>query len=485
MKSKLIKLSTPPHHLPINKLITNSNRVYFFYCILCLVAFQKPQAQVDNAVFPLPNSSQIAWQHAELGVLISYDLPVFQGKPYNQTENRIVPIPNTNIFHPNELNTDQWIKATKSAGAKFAILTVTHETGFALYQSEVNPYCMKVLNFQNGKGDIVKDFVKSCRKYGIMPGLYVGIRWNAYLGVHDFKIEGESQFAKNRQVFYKNMCEGMVKELCTRYGDLFMIWFDGGADDPTKFGPDVLPIVQKYQPKCLFYHNSQLADFRWGGSETGTVPYPCWSTFPFPFSHADKKEIVFANNFELLKHGDKNGKYWMPAMSDAPLRGYNGGHDWFWNPNEDNHVYPLDQLMKMYYNSVGHNSTLILGITPDNRGLLPDPDVHRLQEFGNELSKTFSNPLITTSGKGNTVELKIPTGKTIHQIVIQEEIIKGERVREFIIEVEYKGNWHQLISGTCIGNKFIHQFTPVQADKIRLQITASTATPLIKQVAVY
>jgi alpha-L-fucosidase len=458
---------------------------YLLLSLLYLISVQNMQAQVEQANLPLPTPSQLAWQQAELGVLISYDLPVFQGKPYNQTENRIVPIPNMNIFNPQELNTDQWIKATKSAGAKFAVLTVTHETGFALYQSEVNPYCMKALKFQNGKGDIVNDFVKSCRKYGIMPGLYIGIRWNAFFGVHDFKIEGESQFVKNRQTFYKKMCEGMVKELCTRYGDLFMIWFDGGADDPTKYGADVLPIVQKYQPKCLFYHNTQLADFRWGGSESGTVPYPCWSTFAFPFSHADKKEIVFANNFELLKHGDKEGKYWMPAMSDAPLRGYNGGHDWFWNPNEDNHVYPLNQLMKMYNNSVGHNSTLILGITPDNSGLLPDADVKRLQEFGKEISKTYSNPLATANGAGNSIEIKIPQGKTIHQLVLQEDIIKGERVRAFTVEAEYKGQWQKVVDGSCIGNKFIHQFTAIPADKIRLNITASIATPIIKQFAVY
>lgn len=120
-----------------------------------------------------------------------------------------------------------------------------------------------------------------------------------------------------------------------------MIWFDGGADDPTKYGADVLPIVKETQPNCLFYHNAQRADFRWRGSKSGTVPYPCWSTFSFPFSHAAKKDIVQANDFKLLKHGDENGKYWMPAMSDAPLRGYSGRHEWFWEPGDDGNVFPF------------------------------------------------------------------------------------------------------------------------------------------------
>ena len=98
----------------------------------------------------------------------------------------------------------------------------------------------------------------------------------------------------------------MVEELCTRYGDLYMIWFDGGADDPRGDGPDVEPIVNKYQPNCLFYHNIDRADFRWGGSETGTVGYPCWSTFPAPCSHHKRIESQ-KDQIALLKQGDPEG----------------------------------------------------------------------------------------------------------------------------------------------------------------------------------
>lgn len=104
---------------------------------------------------------------------------------------------------------------------------------------------MKALKFQDGKGDIVRDFVNSCRKYGIKPGIYIGIRWNSFLGIHNFKAEGGGEFAKRRQEWYKKMCEGMTHELTSRYGDLFTVWFDGGADDPRDLGPDVEPIVSK------------------------------------------------------------------------------------------------------------------------------------------------------------------------------------------------------------------------------------------------
>ena len=453
-----------------------------FSLFLCF-NFTLSLAQNDN--FPKPRPSQLAWQQAEIGFLISYDLHVFDGKNYNQAQNRITPIEDINIFNPTQLDTDQWAKTVKNAGGKFAVLTVTHETGFALYQSDVNSYCMKALKFQDGKGDIVRDFVNSCRKYGIEPGIYLGIRWNSYLGVHDFRIEGDSPFVKNRQMAYKKMCEGMVKELCTRYGDLFMIWFDGGADDPTKFGADVLPIVEKYQPKCLFYHNAQRADFRWGGSESGTVPYPSWASFPFPFSHSAQQNIVYKDDFKLLKGGDKNGKYWMPAMSDAPLRGYNGRHEWFWEPNDEAHIFPLKNLMNMYYGSVGHNSTLILGLTPDNRGLIPDADAERLKEWNEEILNRFSNPIKSTSGNQRVINMVLDKKQAINHIILQEDIASGERVRSYKIEAEINKKWQTIIEGECIGHKNIQKFDAITTSKLRLTIRESIAPTIIKNFSVF
>lgn len=458
----------------------------YVVCLFMLMFCMNCHAQVITEKLPLPTKSQLRWQEAELGVLISYDLPVFQGRPYNQSDNRITPFQNPDIFNPTQLNTDQWIQAAKSAGARFAVLTVTHETGFALYQSDVNPYCMKVLHYKDGKGDIVQDFVNSCRKFGIEPGLYVGIRWNSLLGVHDFKVDGSGELAIRRQQYYKKMCEGMVKELCTRYGKLFMIWFDGGADNPEKLGPNVLPIIQQFQPDCLFYHNSQKADFRWGGSETGTVPYPCWSTFPFEFSHAARQDTLFANDFHLLKHGTPFGKYWMPAMSDAPLRGERGGHDWFWNPGEDDHVNTISTLLNMYYQSVGHNSTLIVGLTPDNRGLLPDMDVKRLQEWGDSIRSIFKAPIAYWHTENKDFVIPIPKGTSFSKIVIQEQIESGERIRSFVIEEKTNGRWKTITEGSCIGHRFIKLLdTPSNARAIRLKIHTSEKEPKIKSFSVY
>lgn len=444
------------------------------------------EVKEGKEVLPLPTPAQLNWQDAELAVLISYDLHVFDGEKYNQANNRIIPIPDINIFNPKQLDTDQWIRAVRDMGAKIAILTATHETGFALYQSDVNPYCMKALKWKDGKGDIVRDFVASCRKYGVQPGIYIGIRWNSFLGVHDFMMPDDgSQFQKNRQAFYNKMCEGMTEELMSRYGDLAIVWYDGGGHGPELGGADILPIVEKYQKNIVFYHNSQRADIRWGGSESGKVSYPCWGTYPFPYSHSKNQDLIFKDDFRLLKEGDKDGKYYVPAMADAPLRGYNGRHEWFWEPGDETHVFPLSYLMDMYNGSVGRNSTLILGLTPDDRGLIPEVDAARLKEFGEEIHRRFSKPVASVSGNGKCIELKMPSAKKINAIVLSEDISKGERVRSYKIEGKVSGRWKTLASGSCIGHKRIEEIEEVEVSELRLRVDDALAAPFIKDFSVY
>ena len=436
----------------------------------------------QSVVTPKPH--QLKWHQAEIGAVFHYDLHVFDDKQYNQYENRINPIEDYNIFNPTQLNTDQWVEAAKAAGCKFALITATHETGFGLWQSDVNPNCMKALKWKDGKGDIVRDFVNSCRKYGLQPGIYVGIRWNSLLGIHNFKAEGGGEFAKNRQAWYKRYCEKMVTELCTRYGQLFMIWFDGGADDPKGDGPDVEPIVNKYQPECLFYHNVNRADLRWGGSESGTVGYPCWSTFPVPSSH-DKTLESNEAQIELLKHGDMNGKYWVPAMADTPLRSAGGRHEWFWEPNDENNICPLGKLMDMYDKSVGRNATLIVGLTPNSEGLIPQKDVERLQEWGNEINKRYDTPIAMTSGQKKDLSIHLKKTSDVNYCIIQENIAKGERIESYKLQAKIKGRWQTIEEGTSVGHKRIIPLNHIDSDSFKLTITKCKALPDIIQFGLY
>ncbi|WP_073094630.1 alpha-L-fucosidase [Cyclobacterium lianum] len=435
---------------------------------------------------PLPTAAQLQWQQAELAALVCWDLHVFDGEFYIQSQARITPVSDYNTFNPQQYDMDQWISSLKAAGFKIAIFTVSHETGFFFHQSKATPYSMKALEWQGGKGDILRDFKEACEKHDILPAVYIGTRWNAFYGVYDFKVQGENEFARNRQQHYNRMIEEILTEIFTNYGDWAMVWFDGGAHGPEQGGPDVLSVFEKYQPNAIFYHNLQRADIRWGGSETGTVPYPSWGTFSYPAIGAGEsaRKEIGANNFQLLKTGDPNGSYYMPAMSDAPLRGH-GGHDWFWEPDRAHTLYPLENLIDMYYRSVGHNTTLILGVTPNPEGRLPEPDVKRLKAFGEEISRRFSDPLASVSGTGNTIPLVLNELQNIDQIVIQEDISKGERIREFELEAEINGKWTSIYKGIAIGHKHIVKIDPVHTRKIRFVALSAVGEPQLKNLSVY
>lgn len=431
-----------------------------------------------------PTVSQQKWQEAELGAIFHYDLHVFDGERYVQTANRETPIEDCNIFYPSSLNTDQWVQSAKAAGCRFALLTATHETGFGLWQSDINPYCLKALNWRDGKGDIVGDFVKSCRKYGVEPGIYIGIRWNSHLGIGNFKPREEGPTYEERKAWYKHYCEQLVEEICTRYGPLFMVWFDGGADDPDGDGPDVEPIFEKYQPECLFYHNARRADLRWGGSESGIVGDPCWSRFPTPYSHTKQNESE-SDHLDVLSHGDPDGYYWVPAMADVPLRSYNGRHEWFWEPDDEGSILPLDKLLEIYQGSVGRNATLILGLTPDPDGLIPEPDRARLEEFGRCVENLYAHPAANASGEGLKFKLKVDRSRPVDRCIISEDISRGERIRKYRIEAETSDGWVSICEGQSVGHKRIESFPAICTSELRLLIEQNDGTPVLKEFSVF
>jgi alpha-L-fucosidase len=203
---------------------------------------------------------------------------------------------------------------------------------------------------------------------------------------------------------------------------------------------------------------------------------------PTPHSHFGE---LPGDRLEFLSHGDPDGKYWMPAMSDAPLRGENGRHEWFWEPGDEENLESLEDLMEMYYKSVGRNSTLIMGLTPDPDGLMPEPDVRRLKEWGDEIRRRFSSSIAHTSGSGKSITLKLPERQKINHVIIQEDIKFGESVRKYVVEARTGGSWKTVCEGESIGHKRIQYFDDVECTSIRLTIQESIAEPRIKNLAVY
>ncbi len=429
---------------------------------------------------PVPTPAQKAWHEAELGVVFHWDLHVFDGKRYVQSQNRINPITDPNLFNPTKYDIDQWFESVKGMGARFAILTSCHETGFRLWQSDANPYCMKAIDWRGGRGDIVKDFVEACHRHDVKPGIYFGARWNSHLDFFNFR---PREGATMTQAEYNRLIEAEILELCTRYGEIFEIWFDGGILAPNEGGPDVLPIFEKHQPDCLFYHSNQRRDARWGGSESGTVPYPCWANWNHERYQTGNEP---PDALQVLARGVEDGRSWCPAMSDAPLRGANGRHEWFWEPDDENAVYPLESLVRMYERSVGHNSTLIMGLTPDPDGLMPEVDTQRCIEWGQAIQQKYGSPLATTEFVGRAGRLDLPRPTKIDRVIIQERIGLGHRVHEYDLFGLVPGQgWRQIGEGSAIGHKRIQIFDPVTVQALRLSVTRSVDTPVITNFSAF
>jgi alpha-L-fucosidase len=427
----------------------------------------------DNIVKPLER--QIKWQDCEIGVVYHFDLPVYTESGWAGHERKPM---NPHLYSPNDMDTDQWLEAAKALGAGYAIFTATHFNGFLQWQSDLYPYGVKQSKWRDGKGDVVKDFIDSCHKYKVKPGIYLSCHRNTYWKVDKHKVNwGEG--GEDEQKEFNQICEKMVEELCSRYGELFQIWFDAGVKTPQEGGPDILPIVDKYQPNMVFYHSLQRAEHRWIGNEDGVAGYPCWATIPTVESQGQAHR---QNRKDILLHGDPDGKAWSPGMCDMPLR----DHDWFWKPNREDRIESLKTLVDCYYKSVGRNCNLMLGLTPDSSGLMPQPDVERLTELGNEIQRLFGKPLTQVQDEGEIVELNLNEPVRIDHVSIMEDITHGERVREYVIECLLSHDkWQKICEGISIGHKRIQQFKPVEVKAVRFRCIKSIAVPKIRSLSIF
>jgi len=188
----------------------------------------------------------------------------------------------------------------------------------------------------------------------------------------------------------------------------------------------------------------------------------------------------------FLGTGDPDGSVWSPGMVDVPIRGAHGVHNWFWWPDQDHTIESTDSLVRMYYESVGRNCNFIVGEVITSEGLVPDADARRLTEFGKEIRRRFGAVLAETRGEGDTIELSVPKPGRIDHVVIMEEIAHGERIRRYDVEgLKSDGEWAKLCEGQSVGHKRIERFTPVEARRVRLKVTAASANPMVRKLAVY
>ena len=429
----------------------------------------------ENVV--VPSKAQLEWADAEIGVLLHLDMPVFHPE-YNHRQYGTHPDPMT--FNPTELNTDQWLETAKKLGAKYAVLTAKHGSGFTLWPTKTHKYNVSHCPYKDGKGDIVGEFVKSCRKYGIRPGIYANMSTNGYLWVDNPGLVQPGSPITQEQ--YADIIQCQLTELWSNYGELFEVWFDGGILSPAQGGTDALALLRKLQPRAIAFQGPYGYEnlIRWVGNEVGTAPDPCWATADST-TNSDGVQVVEGLN------GRPDAPFWCPGESDFTLRrqeSFGGG--WMWHEGQDEMLYGIDELMKRYETSVGRNTNMLLGLVIDNRGLIPQADVERAAEYGKAIERRYGHPIATARGQGGELVIKLKRPTSIDRLYLQEDIRYGERVLAWHVEALLPdGSTKTVAEGTNIGHKRIATFPSIEAGSLRLIIDQSKAKPRIREFAVF
>lgn len=408
-----------------------------------------------SASLPVPTKQQLKWQDFELGMFCHFGMNTFCDQEWGEGND------SPELFCPTELDARQWVRTAKQAGFRYFVLTAKHHDGFCLWPTQTTDYSVASSPWKDGKGDVVRECADACREEGIGFGLYLS-PWDRHEPCYSDPQAYDDFYARQ------------LEELLTGYGPLVEIWFDGAGSEGREYDwQRIMNLIRKHQPDAMVF-NMGAPTIRWVGNEDGLAPYPCWNT-----AESARVSMFSEASLKWLPETPR----WVPAECDVPIR----KDRWFWHPNEEHLLLSLEQLMDIYYRSVGHGATLLLNIAPDSRGLMPEADVERVLAFGDEIRRRFSVPLAETSGKGEgeTIELDLPQGSVIEHAISMEDIAYGERVRQYVIEAWSGGEWVELVRGSAIGHKKIDRFQPLGADKVRLRVLEAVEEPVVRRFAVF
>ncbi|MBQ2940762.1 MAG: alpha-L-fucosidase [Clostridia bacterium] len=417
-----------------------------------------------------PNEQQIKWADCEVGVIIHLDMQVFE--PSYFFRDNFDYQPDVSVFKPEKLDTDKWIEDAVSAGAKYAVLVAKHCSGFCLWPTKQHDYHIGNTPYKNGNGDIVGEFIASCKKYGVLPGLYYSVSCNAYYKVDNpgLCISGD----KEEQKRYNDMVMKQLRELWTNYGELFEIWFDGGCLSPEQGGAPVAELLYKLQKDAIVFQGpiNMGNGLRWVGNERGIAPFDTYATVDF------RKESFDGMTEEENRGGDPYGNIWRPAESDIPgrdaKRSFMGG--WFWKSGEDDAVFPAEELFNRYLDSVGRNTNFLIGMAINNEGLLSEADKNALKGFGELVEENFSKPLAILEGELTGDSYTLESTENAKYLVICEDIKYGERILSYKTDVG--------IEGKAIGHKRILPL-PENTKKVTFTVIDKKDTCHIKKIALY
>lgn len=381
---------------------------------------------------PVPTPQQLAWQRASAGMFCHFGINTFAGREWSDGTL------NPRTFDPTDLDADQWAEAAAGAGMRYLIFTAKHHDGFCLWQTDTTTYGVANSPWRDGRGDVVADLAAACQRAGIGLGLYLS-PWDRNAACYI-----------DAAAYDKFYCRQLT-ELCTRYGPLFEVWFDGAGSEHRSYDWDaVMNVLDRLQPGAMVF-NLGRPTIRWVGNEDGLA------TDPVHYAVASTAVSVYAD-----AEASFAGERYVPPECDVAIR-----RNWFWQPDDLATLKSVQHLLGVYYQSVGLGTNLLLNVPPDRRGRLDSADTARLADYGSELRRRFAAPVIATLGSGEGIVLaRFDRPTTFDHIELREDLASGQRIDRHELFVDGS----PLAAGRTVGVRRIHPVAERTASEIAVRI---------------
>lgn len=477
----------------------------------------------------VPDKNQFRYQKEELAAFCHFGPNTFNeiewGEHYgNQKPSEIFTL-------KNDFDAETLVKTLKDAGFKKLIVTAKHHDGFCIWDSKHTEYDVAASGYKdkNGQSDILAEISAACTAENMDMGLYLS-PWDIHDESYGYYDENHRPTDKEHDhLDYNEYYDNQLKEILgnEKYGNkghFVEVWMDGakgnGANAQEYDFQRWFNTIQEnegikagYDADCMLFGAEAYTTVRWIGNELGIAGKDTWSK-----SKVDKN----ANTIDSNKQGNatvgfEDGNQWTVPEADARITS-----GWFWGTTK-NTPKTMDELSDMYFNSVGHNATLLLNVPPNNQGTVDKAILDRVTEFGNNIKETFKTNLAKAEGAsvkvsevrgndetfkpGNMVdendetywstsdgkksgEILIDLGekKDFDVVSIEEAIQNGQRINKY--KVEYRegdsGDWSLLEEGSTIGAKRLCRTSEISAKQIKITVeTKDGRVPMISEVGVY
>ena len=442
----------------------------------------------------VPTEAQVEWQKNEYTMFVHFGPNTFTGVEWGSGKEK------AEIFNPTELDCGQWASIAKAAGMRGIILTAKHHDGFCLWPNPVSRHTVAQSPWKDGKGDVLKELSEACREYDLGFGIYIS-PWD----------RNDPHYGTDE---YNNVFVQTLEHALGSYGTVFEQWFDRACGEGPNGKRQVYdwPLfnstVYKMQPNAVIF-SDYGPGCRWVGNESGHAGRTCWSTINVNEDLTGPKQTR-----RDLNEGIKGGNTWAAAETDVSIR-----PGWFWKESENSKVKSLQHLLKIYYESVGRNSVLLLNVPADNRGLIHEVDSLRLMELRAALDEIFSVDLAegakveADNVRGNSRQFKaqnlldkdydkcwatddgvtkasfvvtLPEKRKFNRVQLQEYIPLGQRVSAFSIDaLAEDGSWQPIARETTVGYKRIVHVPTTVTTAVRVNIEESEACPVLNGFALF